>query len=92
MCNTSFDEADLFFYRFTDYLGAGAVLGEMGPLMDTHASATVSAETAVQLYFLNITDLEVAFDMYPEVKHKLWKNCAIKIILNLLEEQKEFQV
>lgn len=81
-----------FTCRYMDYVGAGAVLGEMGPLMDTFSTATVTAETAVQLYFLNITDLEVGFDMYPEVKHKLWKNSAIKIILNLLEEHREFQV
>lgn len=80
------------FYRYIDYLGAGAVLGEMGPLMDRHVTATVTAETAVQLYFLNITDLEMAFDVYPEVKLKLWKNCAIKIISNLLAEHNEFEV
>lgn len=67
-------------------------MGEMGPLMDSLVTATASAETAVQLYFLNIVDLEVAFDMYPEVKLKLWKNCAIKIVLNLLSEHKDFQV
>lgn len=79
-------------YRYTDYLGAGAILGEMQPLMDRHALSTATAETAVQLYFLNITDLEMAFDMYPEVKLKLWKDCAIKIVSNLLMEHNEFQV
>ena len=64
----------------------------MGPLMDSHVTSTITAETAVQLYFLNITDLEMAFDVYPEVKLKLWKNCAIKIVSNLLSEHKEFQV
>lgn len=60
--------------------------------MDSQITATATAETAVQLYFLNIIDLEVAFDMYPEVKLKLWKTCAIKIVLNLLVENPEFQV
>lgn len=78
--------------RYTDYLGAGAVLGEMGPLMDSQIASNVTAETAVQLYFLNMVDLEMAFDMYPEVKLKLWKNCAVKIVLNLLAEHKDFQV
>lgn len=78
--------------RYTDYLGAGTVLGEMGPLMDTPNKVHVTAETAVQLYFLNNTDLEMAFDMYPDVRLKLWKNCALKIVLNLLAEHREFQV
>lgn len=73
-------------------MGAGAVLGEMGPLTDMHIHSNVTAETAVQLYFLHMIDLEMAFDMYPEVKMKLWKNCAIKIVLNLLAEHKDFQV
>ena len=60
--------------------------------MDSDVTSTVTAETAVQLYFLNITDLEMAFDVYPEVKLRLWKNCAIKIVSNLLSEHKEFQV
>lgn len=78
--------------RYTDYLGAGCVLGEMGPLMDSPVIANITAETAVQLYFLNIVDLQIAFDMYPEVKLKLWKNCAVKIVLNILVEHKDFQV
>lgn len=60
--------------------------------MDSHITSNVTAETAVQLYFLNIVDLEMAFDMYPEVKLKLWKNCAVKIVLNILAEHKDFQV
>ena len=60
--------------------------------MDRQSTSTATAETATQVYFLNIVDLEMAFEMYPDVKAKLWKTCAIKIVLNLLTEQKDVRV
>ena len=79
-------------YRYTDYLSAGSVLCETGPLLNEPVTATVTAETATQLYFIHVTDLEMAFDMYPSVKVKLWKTTAIRMILSMLSQKPDIQV
>ncbi|XP_022089278.1 sodium/hydrogen exchanger 10-like [Acanthaster planci] len=80
--------------RFEDYLSVGNVIGEMGVLTGRPRNATVQCETTVQVYFINLEDMEVAletFTLHPSLLYRLWRIIAIRIATPLMLEQIAYQ-
>ncbi|XP_071957219.1 sperm-specific sodium:proton exchanger-like isoform X2 [Antedon mediterranea] len=79
---------------FEDYLTAGNVIGEMGLLTGKPRNATVTCETSVLVYYINLDDMHVAIDTFtlePSLESRLWRVCGIRIATQLLLEQMSYQ-
>lgn len=78
-----------------DFLTAGNIIGEMGFLTKKPRSATVICETAVQLLFISLDDMEYALthfnDSDPSLEYRLWHVCANRIATNVLLKQMSYQ-
>ncbi|OWF55657.1 sodium/hydrogen exchanger 10-like isoform X2 [Mizuhopecten yessoensis] len=78
-----------------DFLTAGNIIGEMGFLTKKPRSATVICETAVQLLFISLEDMEYALthfnDSDPSLEYRLWHVCANRIATNVLLKQMSYQ-
>ncbi|KAL5006670.1 hypothetical protein ScPMuIL_015476 [Solemya velum] len=78
-----------------DFLTAGNILGEMGMLTRKPRSATVQCETAVQLLFISLEDMEMAIHKFsnrqPPLFYRLWHVCANRIATGLLMKQAAYQ-
>ncbi|KAJ8023281.1 Sodium/hydrogen exchanger 10 [Holothuria leucospilota] len=86
--STSTDEV------FEDYLSVGNVIGEMGVLTGRPRNATVTCETAVMVYYINLEDMMVALDTFtlePSLESRLWHVIAIRIATPLLLQQISYQ-
>ncbi|XP_038047378.1 sodium/hydrogen exchanger 10-like [Patiria miniata] len=80
--------------HFEDYLSVGNVIGEMGVLTGRPRNATVSCETATQVYYINLEDMQIAletFTLHPSLLYRLWRIIAIRIATPLMLEQIAFQ-
>ncbi|XP_033119377.1 sodium/hydrogen exchanger 10-like [Anneissia japonica] len=79
---------------FEDYLTAGNVIGEMGLLTGKPRNATVTCETSVLVYYINLDDMHTAietFTLEPSLEGRLWRVCGIRIATQLLLEQTAYQ-
>ncbi|CAC5362747.1 SLC9A10_11 [Mytilus coruscus] len=78
-----------------DFLTSGNIIGEMGLLTKKPRSATVICETAVQLLFISLDDMEHAIhhfqDIDPPLEYRLWHVCANRVATNVLMKQPSYQ-
>ncbi|XP_071121113.1 sperm-specific sodium:proton exchanger-like isoform X2 [Mytilus edulis] len=78
-----------------DFLTSGNIIGEMGLLTKNPRSATVICETAVQLLFISLDDMEHAIhhfhDIDPPLEYRLWHVCANRVATNVLMKQPSYQ-
>ncbi|XP_061465920.1 sodium/hydrogen exchanger 10-like isoform X3 [Rhineura floridana] len=74
---------------YTDYMVAGAIIGELNCLTKQEMEYGVSCETAVQTCFISIDDLLEAFDKFlepPSLEYKIWLKLALDIALRTFKE------
>ncbi|XP_053251595.1 sodium/hydrogen exchanger 10-like isoform X2 [Podarcis raffonei] len=74
---------------YTDYLVAGAIIGELNCLTKQEMEYSVTCETAVQTCFISIDDLLEAFDKFlepPSLEYKIWLKLALDIALRTFKE------
>ncbi|PIK33545.1 sperm-specific sodium proton exchanger [Apostichopus japonicus] len=79
---------------FEDYLSVGNVIGEMGVLTGRPRNATVSCETTVMVYYINLDDMQIALDTFtlePSLESRLWHVVAIRVATPLLLQQISYQ-
>ena len=74
---------------WSDFIGTGIVLGEMGVLLNSRKNATVVCEISVQTLFIQMDTLFEAIDLFPALGDMLWKvlgtRIAGKLLLSLME-------
>jgi len=66
-----------------NYLGPGAVLGELRFLIKSTRSLTAVCKTAVKTVFLPEEALLECFEKFPNTEKKIWKSLALRIALPL---------
>ncbi|XP_060135516.1 sodium/hydrogen exchanger 10-like, partial [Zootoca vivipara] len=74
---------------YTDYMVAGAIIGELNCLTKQEMEYGVTCETAVQTCFISIDDLLEAFDKFlepPSLEYKIWLKLALDIALKTFKE------
>ncbi|KAJ7344298.1 hypothetical protein JRQ81_000248 [Phrynocephalus forsythii] len=74
---------------FTDYLVAGAIIGEVNCLTKQEMEYAVTCETAVQTCFISKDDLLEAFDKFvehPTLEYKIWLKIALDSALKTFTE------
>ncbi|XP_033012074.1 sodium/hydrogen exchanger 10-like [Lacerta agilis] len=79
---------------YTDYLVAGAIIGELNCLTKQEMEYGVTCETAVQTCFISIDDLLEAFDKFlepPSLEYKIWLKLALDIALKTFKENLPYQ-
>ncbi|PIK43588.1 sperm-specific sodium proton exchanger [Apostichopus japonicus] len=89
-CSISTNTEDVF----EDYLSVGNVIGEMGVLTGRPRNATVSCETTVMVYYINLDDMQIALDTFtlePSLESRLWHVVAIRVATPLLLQQISYQ-
>eukprot|EP01135_Chromosphaera_perkinsii_P008623 Nk52_evm65s1401 gene=Nk52_evmTU65s1401 len=77
-------------YTFEDYLGPGAVIGEMGVLKDTPRGANVTTESECTVYFLPSDHLWYVMLRYPALNDALWSVAGIRQSFNSLIASETF--
>ena len=74
---------------WSDFIGTGIVLGEMGVLLNSRKNATVICEIPVQTLFIQMDTLFEAIEYFPALGDMLWKvlgtRIAGKLLLGLME-------
>ena len=74
---------------WSDFIGTGIVLGEMGVLLHSRKNATVTCEIPVQTLFIPTDSLFQAIEYFPALGDMLWKvlgtRIAGKLLLGLME-------
>ena len=74
---------------WSDFIGTGIVLGEMGVLLNSRKNATVTCEIPVQTLFIPMESLSQSIEYFPALGDMLWKvlgtRISGKLLLGLME-------
>lgn len=70
--------------EFTDYIGPGGVIGEMGFLSGSPRGANVECETDSKCYFIPGSVMTKYLKEWPALETRLWKLCTIRLSIRVL--------
>lgn len=70
---------------FTDFIGAGKVIGEMGVLTSAPRSAAMTCDSDVTVYFIGKEDLLSTLQSFPLLEDKLWLVCGVRAAVTALK-------
>ena len=71
-------------HEFSDYIGAGKVIGEMGVLTGAPRSAEMVCDSVVEVFFICKEDLFEALALKPQLQEKLWRVCGVRAAVTSL--------
>ena len=71
-------------HEFSDFIGAGKVIGEMGVLTGTPRSAGMVCDSVVQVFFICKEDVLAALALKPELREQLWRVCGVRAAVSSL--------
>jgi sodium/hydrogen exchanger 10/11 len=71
-------------YEFSDFVGVGQVIGEMGVLTGGRRSAEMTSDSIVQVFFIRKEDVFRAFEFRPELQEQLWRVCGVRSAVSSL--------
>lgn len=73
-----------------DMVGPGGVIGEMAVLTGLPRTATVKAETPVQVLWISTTKMQALMKGSKELENRLWKFACTRFAMNLLSARKPY--
>lgn len=71
-------------YKYSNFVGAGQVIGEMGVLTGAPRSAAMTCDSITEVFFICKEDLFFALEARPELHEQLWRVCGIRTAVTSL--------
>ena len=71
-------------YEYSNFVGAGQVIGEMGVLTGAPRSAAMTCDSITQVFFICKDDLFRALESRPALHEQLWRVCGVRAAVTSL--------